>query len=1450
MIRLVPKGRMLRCVSIFALLLGYGLFAPAALAGALTPVFGKSFNPSTIAPGNISTLVFEIDNSSFSTPITDIAFVDNLPAGMTVAMPARVNNLCINALVVAPPGGSTISVSGGRLAANSICTIEVNVTSSTVGVAMNVSGDLTSSAGNSGPASADLTISSDRPTFTKFFAPNLVNLGERSTLTFTVDNTLNPNLISSTFFTDELPLGMIIANPPNLQDGCNTATLTALPGTNLITSSFPAIGTLPAGASCTISLDVTTTGAGALENTTSEFTATSGGPFTTLNSGRAGAVLQVNTSPDFLFTKAFIDDPVLAGDVVTLAFEITNLNRQLAATNISFIDDLSTVIPGLSAIDLPFVDACGAGSLANGTDLITLTGGSLGPAQSCRFEVTLQVPAGATAGAFQSMTNSLTAFVAGAPVVAPPAGDTLFVTEGPTLTKSFLVNPVGAGETTTLEYTLVNNSNTAAVTDIAFTDGLDSFISGLVLESPPVMTNVCGAGSVRTTLIDVDQRILSLSGGNIPAAGSCTFSIDFHPAPGTPANDYVSTSSIISSQVNGVAMESTAASAALTVYQAPNLTMIFDQDIATPGDTLGLTFTISLGEEATEPVTGINFTNDLNTALAGLTAVGLPMIDVCGVGSQINGTGNLSFTGGSLAPGQTCTFTTTVQIPAAAPSGTITSTTSQILATAAGHPVTGEVGADSLTVTRLVYSKEYIDDPLIAGQMGILRFTIDNSAGIDTVDSMFFTDSLNATLAGHVAVGLPMNDICGTGSQITGTNTILFIGGNLPAGVSCQFDVPVQVPASAATGDYVNVTSSLTGMINGTAFSLPSVSDILTINNDVMLFEKQFDQGTVTRGSSVGLSFSITNTSASVINTISFTDNLGAAIPLSTAVSLPMNDVCGVGSTLTGLGTISLSNATLMPGETCQFSVDVMIDVNTPAGVYTNTTSDVSGMLAGLPVSGSAASDQLLVSSLEFSKSFAGPVVTGQTTVLSYSLRNTDPVNGVSALRFTDDLNTLLSGMTAIGLPLNDVCGLGSIISGTGLIVFDQGSLAAGASCSFDVTVMVPPGLLAMTLSSTTSDLLSNGAVVSTPAVADLMILGQADINVVPASVDFGNVRVGATSSAMLVTVQNTGTAILNVSNLDAASAPFSLVGGSCGNAPFAVPIAGNCTLAYEFMPSVSGLMTQNIMLSSDALSGPQTFELRGVGIEPLVSLSVSSIDFGAVQIGTTSAVMMQMLTNTGTDDLMVSAITLPNAPFSAVAGTCSTPPFVLAPDANCTLGYEFSPTANGLFSDTITVSSDASSSQDSFQLTGEGGEAGLSLSNLMLDFGATPVGSSTDQLLTLSNTGTVDLVVSDLLGPNAPFSLNDVDCGALPIQLLPAAQCNLLASFQPDQIGEVTNNVTVVSNDPNGDQTVSLRGFGFVLVEVPALQQRALAIMALLLLLVAVWRLRIQQQNRFMSTD
>jgi large repetitive protein len=86
----------------------------------------------------------------------------------------------------------------------------------------------------------------------------------------------------------------------------------------------------------------------------------------------------------------------------------------------------------------------------------------------------------------------------------------------PSVSKSFSPASIVAGGTSRLTITL-SNANAEAITGVAFTD---TYPAGLTTDTPDNITTTCG-GTASSTASSV-----SLTGGTIPANGSCTVAID------------------------------------------------------------------------------------------------------------------------------------------------------------------------------------------------------------------------------------------------------------------------------------------------------------------------------------------------------------------------------------------------------------------------------------------------------------------------------------------------------------------------------------------------------------------------------------------------------------------------------------------------------------------------------------------------------------------------------------------------------------------------------------------------------------------------------------------------------------------------------------------------------------------------------------------------------------
>ena len=1084
--------------TILLTLLAFLLVAGSAMAQ--VPSFSKSFSPSTIGPGSVSTLRFDISNGS-SSPIRDLAFTDTLPAGVTIASPANASSSCLGT-VDAPDGGGTISLSGGGIGASSSCSVTVDVTSSVAGTHTNVSGDLTSDAGNSGSATADLTVATDRPGFTKAFSPSAVAFGGRSTLTFTIDNSANASAAYNMMFTDPLPSGMVVASPANATTTCSNSTITATAGSGTITFGPTVfnLASVAAGASCTISVDVLGNAVGSLGNTSGELNTSPqfGSP---RSSGKAAAVLTV-TADRLALTKSFTDDPVPPGSTVTLAFTLYNLDRSTSATAIEFTDDLDAALTGLTAISTPLSNPCGSGSSLTGTSVLSLTGGSLGPESSCTFSVTLQVPTTAAAGNYSNTTSQVSGDAGGRAVTGLAASDILVVAAVPTLTKTFLDNPVGTGDSTTLELTITNTSLAYPATDISFVDVFDTH---LPTASATPGSDFCGVGSTATffpltnpTGSDTNPARLVVSNASLEPGESCTFSITLDVSVGTATGTYPNTTSDVTATVNGETVTGSPASDDLDVVAAPALTKEFTDDPVAPGGTVTLQFTLTHDENAPGDATGIAFTDDLDAALSGLVATGLPQSDVCGVGSEISGTSTLSFSGGSLSPGESCTFSVSLDVPATATAGSHTNTTSTVVADVLGLSTMENAASSDLEIAGLTLTKEFIDDPALPGGTVTLRFTIDNVNPVADTTDIYFTDRLSDVLSGLVATGLPVSDVCGTGSSLVSTSggsRLVFSGGSLVAGDSCSFDVSLDVPTSAEDGTYVNRTGDFRATVDGATVLFDNAADELTISSEYLTLTKEFVDDPVAPGGTVTLEFTVTNTSATdTVADIAFTDDLDATLSGLASVSGTQNDVCGTGSQLSGSSVLSLTGGTLPAGGSCVFDVTLSVPTSVDLGAEAvNTTSAITGTIGGVPVDGLPASDTLQIDFMVFTKSFGGDTSPGGTVTLTFHIENLDSDDGIASLRFTDDLDAVIPGLTAVGLPAEGVCGEGSSLDGTSFLVLSDASLLPGGSCTFSVTLQVPGSAGGGTYVNTTSELFSDDIRVADPASATLTVVVVVD---------------------------------------------------------------------------------------------------------------------------------------------------------------------------------------------------------------------------------------------------------------------------------------------------------------------------------------------------------------------
>jgi len=211
----------------------------------------------------------------------------------------------------------------------------------------------------------------------------------------------------------------------------------------------------------------------------------------------------------------------------------------------------------------------------------------------------------------------------------------------------------------------------------------------------------------------------------------------------------------------------------------------------------------------------------------------------------------------------------------------------------------------------------------------------------------------------------------------------------------------------------------------------------------------------------------------------------------------------------------------------------------------------------------------------------------------------------------------------------------------------------------------------------------------------------------------------------------------------------------------------------------------------------------------PAVTLSATSLSFGTVEPGATSASQSVTLTNTGTGPLTITSIAVTGADASSFvfANSCGTS---VAAGANCTIHGHFTPAATGALTAAVTITDNASGSPQSIALSGTGlTPPAVSLSANSLTFAGERVGvTSASQSVTLTNTGTGPLAITSIAvtGTDASSFGFANSCGTT---VAAGANCTIHGHFTPAATGALTAAVTITDNASGSPQSITLSGTG-----------------------------------------
>jgi len=269
----------------------------------------------------------------------------------------------------------------------------------------------------------------------------------------------------------------------------------------------------------------------------------------------------------------------------------------------------------------------------------------------------------------------------------------------------------------------------------------------------------------------------------------------------------------------------------------------------------------------------------------------------------------------------------------------------------------------------------------------------------------------------------------------------------------------------------------------------------------------------------------------------------------------------------------------------------------------------------------------------------------------------------------------------------------------------------------------------------------------------------------------------------------------------------------------------GSCTLSAGVcsLPVLGSAFAAGANSVTATFSGSKTYPSSTSAITtitetgsgtPAVTLSLTSLAFGTVTDGTTSATQTVKVTNSGTGTLDVTSIALEGGAgsleFAVTANLCGT---TLAAGANCTFGVVFKPQTAGTYYATVGVTDNATGSPQGVAVSGTGSAATqptVSLSVPSLAFGSETVGVETAaQTVTLKNTGTLAVSITSIALTGAGASSYVITAKTCTTTLAVAASCTFSAAFKPTANGLMSAAIAVTDNASGSPQSVSLTGTG-----------------------------------------
>ena len=270
-------------------------------------------------------------------------------------------------------------------------------------------------------------------------------------------------------------------------------------------------------------------------------------------------------------------------------------------------------------------------------------------------------------------------------------------------------------------------------------------------------------------------------------------------------------------------------------------------------------------------------------------------------------------------------------------------------------------------------------------------------------------------------------------------------------------------------------------------------------------------------------------------------------------------------------------------------------------------------------------------------------------------------------------------------------------------------TLILGASCTIVVSAMPQsPGVHVASLE------IASDAATSLEFVSLIATAASPPLSLSPALLDFGSVLIGR---SLTLPIQVTNTTSTPVYFTAISTTGDYAATNTCPASGSSLAANASCTISITFTPSVIGVRSGALSLTSSASTLPLTSALTGVGTQSELVVGAASLAFANTLLGASTSASLTLL-NAGSTP--ISTMSISSTGDFTVSLPC--PQTALASGSSCTVGVTFTPTALGSRTGLLRILSSDPASPQSIPLSGIGTSGG----SFAITVNGGPVGSDT----------------------------------------------------------------------------------------------------------------------------